>query len=560
MDRRNFIRTTGITLTGALISDSIFARGAGKISQLINFPDKVSGLINNHVVQLSGSKGGELWNYQDLTVRLKNEGSGISIEITAPRVSLSSVTLQWKTPVRKNSAILNDHWERTYGDVSWHKPKDSEILPWYFLEYNGKFTSGFGVKTGAKAFCSWEIDSGNLRLALDLRSGGDGVQLGDRILKVAEIVTIKSNLGESAFLTARRFASLMCEKARMPKQPVYGINDWYFTYGNNSEKLIMEHTNMMAPLADGLSNRPFSVIDAGWFAASPSSPDDTSCWGDNMETSNAKFPDMGKLAGKIRDTGMRPAIWTRPLCGSFKDSKSLLLPLVKGREVNKPVLDPSIPENLERVKGYFKRYREWSYEMVKFDFTSFDIFGKWGFEMLKDGAMSESNWRMNDNSKTNAEIVLNLYQTIREAAGEVYIIGCNTFSHLSAGLFELNRIGDDTSGNEWDRTRKMGVNTLAFRGVQHGTFYAADCDCVGLTVKVPWTKNRQWMELVAKSGTPLFISAQPEAIGMEQKVAIKQSFDLASRNLPVGEPLDWMETAFPTKWKLNDKTELFNWD
>ena len=106
----------------------------------------------------------------------------------------------------------------------------------------------------------------------------------------------------------------------------------------------------------------------------------------------------------------------------------------------------------------------------------------------------------------------------------------------------------------------MGVNTLAFRGVQHGTFYAADCDCVGLTVKVPWTKNRQWMELVAKSGTPLFISAQPEAIGMEQKVAIKQSFDLASRNLPVGEPLDWMETAFPTKWKLNDKTELFNWD
>ena len=128
--------------------------------------------------------------------------------------------------------------------------------------------------------------------------------------------------------------------------------------------------------------------------------------------------------------------------------------------------------------------------MVKFDFTSFDIFGKWGFEMLKDGAMTAENWNMYDKSKTNAEIVLHLYKTIREAAGEMYIIGCNTFSHLSAGLFELNRVGDDTSGNEWARTKKMGVNTLAFRGIQQGIFYASDGDCVGLTSKVPWAKNK----------------------------------------------------------------------
>ncbi len=89
-------------------------------------------------------------------------------------------------------------------------------------------------------------------------------------------------------------------------------------------------------------------------------------------------------------------------------------------------------------------------------------------------------------------IFLHLYKAIREAAGEMCVIGCNTFSHLSAGLFELNRIGDDTSGNEWDRTRKMGVNTLAFRGVHHGTFYAADGDCVGLTNKIAWETNNGW--------------------------------------------------------------------
>ena len=131
---------------------------------------------------------------------------------------------------------------------------------------------------------------------------------------------------------------------------------------------------------------------------------------------------------------------------------------------------------------------------------------------------------------------------------------------MAAGLFELNRIGDDTSGKDWARTRKMGVNTLAFRGIHHGSFYSADADCVGLTTDVPWEKNKQWMELVARSGTPLFISAQPEAIGKEQKETIKMCFRLSSQNQPVGEPLDWMKNAYPEKWKLNGEIVSFNWD
>ena len=146
------------------------------------------------------------------------------------------------------------------------------------------------------------------------------------------------------------------------------------------------------------------------------------------------------------------------------------------------------------------------------------------------------------------------------AEGDTYIIGCNTFGHLAAGLFELNRIGDDTSGNDWQRTRTMGVNTLAFRGIQHGAFYAADPDCVGLTQKIAWGKNKQWMELVAGSGTPLFISAQPEAVGAEQKETIKECFASASKELPVGEPLDWMDSPIPRKWRLGNTVELFDWD
>ena len=118
----------------------------------------------------------------------------------------------------------------------------------------------------------------------------------------------------------------------------------------------------------------------------------------------------------------------------------------------------------------------------------------------------------------------------------MYLIGCNTFSHLSAGIFELNRIGDDTSGNEWSRTLKMGVNTLGFRLPQHNTFYAADGDCVGLTTRIPWEKNKQWLRLLAESSAPLFISAQPEALGEEQKQYIREAFKAAAKVQPLAEP------------------------
>ena len=523
----------------------------------MNLPDEVTAILDEELVPLTGR--GESWKYRDLIVELKARVANTIVEIQAPQSSLFSVTLHWKHRGGDAARILNDHWERTYGDVSWHAPAQPEILPWYFMEYDGRSTTGVGVKTGTASFCFWQADKDELRLTLDTRSGGNGVRLGGRKLQAAEIVMTKSDIGESPFQAARTFMKLMCDKARMLAQPVYGINDWYFTYGNNSADLILDHTQMLAPMADGLANPPFSVIDAGWFETSPIVPNDSS-WGDRLDVPNAKFGDMSRLAERIRKAGMRPGLWTRPLCGGSKDPKSLMLPPIKGREERTPVLDPTIPENLGRVADLFKTYRSWHYDLVKFDYTTFDLLGKWGFEMLRDGAMTSPHWTMHDNSKTNAEIILNFYSTIREAAGDTYVLACNTISHLSAGMFELNRIGDDTSGNEWSRTRRMGVNTLAFRACQHGIFYSADPDCVGLTSKVAWEKNKQWMQLVAKSGTPLFISAQPEATGPEQMQTIKECFALASQDLPVGEPLDWMETAVPKKWKLNGEVVSFNWD
>jgi alpha-galactosidase len=519
-------------------------------------PDAVSYWSGKEYIALQSSDK-EAWTYRDMIVRLKDNHDAVSVFIQCPSFPLLEVKISWNIPIPQKALVLGDHWERTYGDVGFKAINGTKKLPWYCVEHGENGTTCFGAKTGTKSIASWSVSENNLDLNLDTRNGGNGVVLGSRALQAADIITTKNESGENVFATVRRFCGLMCDAPRQVTRPVYGINDWYFAYGNNSADLILEHTALLAPLASNPANIPFSVIDAGWAKKSPFLPDDC-CWGDDFMVSNKKFGDMATLAAKIRRLGMRPGLWTRPLCARHDDPVNLLAPAIVNRKDSKmPILDPTIDQNLERIRKMMQVYRQWGFELVKHDYTSYDIFGRWGFEMGM--AMSEQGWNFSDRSKTNAEIILQLYRTIRDAAGDQILIGCNTVSHLSAGMFELNRIGDDTSGKEWSRTRKMGVNTMGFRMVQHKKFYEADGDCVGLTDAIPWAKNKQWMELLAKSSAPLFISAQPEAVGPEQKQFIKECFGEASKDQPVGEPLDWLENPFPSKWKLDNKEIDFDW-
>ena len=161
--------------------------------------------------------------------------------------------------------------------------------------------------------------------------------------------------------------------------------------------------------------------------------------------------------------------------------------------------------------------------------------------------------------ETIARYAIGAAQFLQEKGATLLVIGCNTVSHLSAGHFEICRIGDDTSGTEWSRTRKMGVNTLAFRGAQHGAFYVADADCVGVTNAVPWEYTRQWLDLLARSGTMLFVSLAPDALGADQRRDLKQALALASTTQPLGEPLDWQHSIYPSRWRLMNHERTYDW-
>ena len=156
--------------------------------------------------------------------------------------------------------------------------------------------------------------------------------------------------------------------------------------------------------------------------------------------------------------------------------------------------------------------------------------------------------------------MLDLYRLIREAAGECIVLGCNVIGHLAAGLVEINRTGDDTSGREWARTRKMGVNTLAFRMLHDGAFFDADADCVGVMGLIPWKLNGEWLRALSVSGTPLFVSYNPKLPDDEQAFAdLSAAFSRSAKQDDEFYPVDWMENTCPEKWMLNGEEVHFEW-
>ena len=347
---------------------------------------------------------------------------------------------------------------------------------------------------------------------------------------------------------------MMCDDPLLPEKPVYGANNWYYAYGHSSREDVLADAEYLAGLTEGVPNRPYFVIDDCW-QRDRYHPDGTyeEVYNGGPWLPNMRFKDMEKMAQAIAEEGAIPGIWYRPLqTVEFAEENCVLKR--NGMEV---ILDPSVPAVLDIVNRDISQLKDWGYKLIKHDFSTFDLFGKWGFQMQGE-FVSDADFA--DKTRTTAQIIKEFYRTIKEAAGpDVLIIGCNTISHLSAGMFAIQRTGDDTSGHDWKRTKDYGINTLAFRMHQQNTFYQADADCVGITNQVDWEKNRQWLDVLAKSGTPLFVSIAKDAYSEQVKQELTEAFEKAAKNRITSRPIDWEETMTPVKWQSAFGEDVYNW-
>ena len=219
------------------------------------------------------------------------------------------------------------------------------------------------------------------------------------------------------------------------------------------------------------------IIDDGWSPYRTTGP-----W----TRGDARFPDQARLAAEMLRMNVKPGLWLRPLTTRDPVPDTFLLKskfaAARLAKTQMRTLDPTVEGAAEQIRNDIRRLCGWGFQILKHDFSTYDLLGRWGFQM-------ERRLRtMTGISPTELERMPRLFAThtaLRESARATSLLGCNTVGHLAAGLFEVQRTGDDTSGRDWSRTRKMGVNTLAFRAAQHGLFFDIDADCVGITKAIP---------------------------------------------------------------------------
>lgn len=485
------------------------------------------------------------YNLDDINVNLNQDNEHLAIFLTAQTSKVKWIKLRWNNlSWDKNVRFLGDAWERGYGDMEWKGMNPNRFMPWYFCAKSEAKSICYGVKVRPSAMCFWQVDSLGITLFLDVRCGGSGVNLKGRVIKLADVIACEMR-DCTSFEAMQEFCGQMCEDPILPKYPVYGSNNWYYAYGKSSESEILADCDYILNLTKDIENKPYMVIDDCWQEHHRLNEYNGGPW----TKGNEKFPDMKALADKLVQKGVRPGIWVRLLLNEDENIKN------EWRLSHNNCIDPTNPEALNYIKEDIKRICNWGYTLIKHDFSTFDLFGKWGFQMSP--LVTDDGWHFYDDSLTSAEVVKLLYKAILDASveasnGETLILGCNTIGHLGAGYMHINRTGDDTSGVDWERTRFMGVNTLAFRLPQHGKFYEIDADCVGIDGGISWSMNKQWADVLAQSGTPLFISVRPNILDETEKQELHEILKVASKQKHHVIPVDWEETTCPEHWQDKD--------
>lgn len=509
----------------------------------INRPDFIE--LTTETKTVTSKWKNDDYNLDDINVKLNQDNEHLAIFLTAQTSKVKWIKLRWNNlSWDKNVRFLGDAWERGYGDMEWKGMNPNRFMPWYFCAKSEAKSICYGVKVRPSAMCFWQVDSLGMTLFLDVRCGGSGVNLKGRVIKLADVIACEMRECTS-FEAMQEFCGQMCEDPILPKYPVYGSNNWYYAYGKSSESEILADCDYILNLTKDIENKPYMVIDDCWQEHHRLNEYNGGPW----TKGNEKFPDMKALAEKLVQKGVRPGIWVRLLLNEDENIKN------EWRLSHNNCIDPTNPEALNYIKEDIKRICNWGYTLIKHDFSTFDLFGKWGFQMSP--LVTDDGWHFYDDSLTSAEVVKLLYKAILDASveasnGEALILGCNTIGHLGAGYMHINRTGDDTSGVIWERTRFMGVNTLAFRLPQHGKFYEIDADCVGIDGGISWSMNKQWADVLAKSGTPLFISVRPNILDETEKQELHEILKVASKQEHHVIPVDWEETTCPEHWQDKD--------
>lgn len=533
-------------------NDMIKKEGKGMFTSILRQPDCVTGATQDTAYRFE-----EKPNECNVKFEYQVCGNGAKVVVCPSEQPVQYLKLRFNCDFSLVDKVYGDYWARCsyIHPLEWKNVLPERQMPWYCYLMQDKKVHCYGVKTGADCFASWYVDPKGISLFLDLSNGTGGTDL-KQPLVACEVVETESLENESSFSVAKRFAKIMCEKPVLPKQPIFGVNNWYWAYGDISAQSVLLETDYLIKMTKGTKNRPYMIIDDGWQKNRTVGTEGGTYIGGEW-LPNEKFKDMKALCDKIHEKGANAGLWIRPLLTRENIPEEQVLTQGFGGTI----LDPSHPENLKKIGEDVKRIKEWGFDLIKHDFTQIDTFGSFadGTEVALSKDASIKDREFYDKTKTNATIIKNLYKTIQESAGEMDVIGCNVFGHLSAGIHSIHRVGADTSGRAFEITRSDGINSM-MRLPQNKNFYLADPDCAAFTKMVDSGLNLDFLEMCAITGVTTLASVTPNSLTEKELKRINEIFKIIDRNQDFYDIKNYDKTCCPDTF-INEKGEekSFDW-
>lgn len=451
-------------------------------------------------------------------------------------------------------AVCGDQWARSTGEenpIHWCSMMAHRRLPWFCYLRAGSQIACYGVKTGPNCFAFWQADTHGLTLFLNLMAGSCGADLREPLV-ACEIVERFSTEGESPYQTAKAFAGLMCTDPVLPKEPVFGVNNWYWAYGNITHDSVMEETDYLMEMSRDTHHRPYMVIDDGWqYNRTLTTP----AYIGGPWYSGTHFGDMAQTAAAIREKGAKPGIWFRPLLTLGRIPVDACL----ARDSGGQVMDPTHPYTLQRIREDAARIHGWGFQLLKHDFTTNDLLGLGLVTDKNYGVriMSEDR-KLYDTTRPLAAVIKDIYHAVQDGMGSDDVIGCCTIGHLVAGIHSIQRVGGDTSGRSFEWTVRNGINSM-MRLPQNDSFYRIDPDCAAFTEKVPAEINLDFLEMCALTGVTALASVTPGILTKEQLARIQKIYQLADRDETRYGIVNFEKTALPEIFEQNGHRREFNW-
>jgi alpha-galactosidase len=418
-----------------------------------------------------------------------------------------------------------------------------------------------GFASSAEQFSQVWLDRDGA--ALTAASYGDGVRVAPGGRMSSETLVVEP--AGSPLEAMRRFGRSLgsVSDAVTWPEPVAGWCSWYYYFHAVSEAEVIANLDEIAARRREL---PFAYvqIDDGYQAEI----------GDWL-TPNEKFPHgMGWAAELIHDRGLKAGLWLAPfLIGEnsqlWKDHPDWAVQYKPGTPMVAMLnwqqrcyaLDLTLPDVLDWLRHVFRTiFDEWGYDYVKIDFI---------YAGAVDGIRHGPDL-------TRAQAYRRGIDTIREAAGDRFILGCGQPIGPSIGVVNGARIGPDVAPfwhpmvRSGERDDMSSVSTLnALRNVlsrwwMHGSLWLNDPDCLmvrGDETALTLDEVRTLATVIGLSGGMVLDSDNLARLTDERREIISMLLPVYGRS---AVPLDlFTAEGMPTLFELECGTHrmlgVFNW-